>query len=193
MPGFYVYHNNGVGPVDYDTVQATLATSATVWTSAALSYPATWRFGLRAYNTTGEEKNVNRVELVLDASGNDVTAHPNAITNLVAKAVAGGIIRLTWSYDNRDTLGICTKFNIYGDDGTGSVDLATPVDTVMSKSGQVTNYTWDSSALTHGTTYRYIVRASTVSIEESNTREASAVADSDAPAQPASLTITVTR
>jgi len=193
MPGLYVYHNSGVGPVDYDTVRATLATSTTVWTSAALSYPATWRFGLRAYNANGEEQNVNSVQVILDASGYDATAQPNPAHDLSATPRPGGVIRLRWSYLSTGETGTCTKFNIYGNGGTGPVDFAIPLDSVSKTAGTRTSYTWDSSALTHGTTYRYVVRAATSVIEEQNRREVSATADTQAPALPASLSIVVTR
>ena len=190
--GFYIYGNAGAGPIDYDTVLGTNSTTTLTHTTAALAYPATWRFGVRAFNANGEEQNTDVVRtVILDASGADASAKPNPTSGLSATAVSGGKIRLAWGYDATNEQAACTQFIIYGDNGTGTIDYATALDTVTKVSGTETSYQWDSAVLTDGVTHKYVVRAATATIEEQNILVASATADSTLPTQPASLSIEV--
>ncbi len=192
--GFRVYDNSGIGPIDYDTPEADLGSGATAWTSDTLSYPATHRYGLRAYNEYGEEKNVDQAKtIILDSAGRDASSVPNRPANLRAEAIAGGKIRITWSYSTTGERATCTKFNIYDDDGTGTVDYSVTVDTETKTAGVETVYSWDTAVLTDGTTHKHVVRAATATVEEQNTNAVSATADTTLPTQPASLTVTLVK
>jgi hypothetical protein len=76
--GYHVYDNDGAGPIDYTTPVATVYGLENVtWVSGGLTYPSDWKFGVRAFNACGEEQNLDCfVEIILDASGNDITNRP---------------------------------------------------------------------------------------------------------------------
>lgn len=192
MGSYRIYHNAGAGPVDYGTVIDTLPGHLTSWKSGALAYPKTWRLGIRAFNATGEEKNVNVVNtVILDGTGADASAKPNSPHTFQASPAAGATVRLDWGYDPQGERAACTGFNVYYDAGSGNVNYATALATVT-KTAQDW-YRWTSNALTDGVTYKFAVRASAGGIEDTNTLEASAAVDATAPTQPSTLTVTATR
>jgi hypothetical protein len=84
---YNIYSNTGVGdPINYGSAIATVG--GLTWTSSALAYPGTWRFGVRAFNAFGEEQNLDcAVTIVLDAGGFDITLRPVAPVGLRAFAV----------------------------------------------------------------------------------------------------------
>ena len=197
LRGYRVYHNAGEGRIDYATVRETLSDAADAWTSDALSYPATWRFGLRAYNEYGEEMNVNVAdEVVLLASGEESSPRPNKPAGLGATPAADGKVTIAWSYDAVGADAQCSHFHIFHDSGTGEVDFTTPIGSVDldADGGTLTHYTFESNALDDGVTYRFAVRAVTADeIEDTNTEWVEATADATAPTQPASLSGDVVR
>src|SRR3954468_17268530 len=77
-----VYANSGRGdfiadPIDYNTPIAVLPQPDLSWLTPSLTYPATWCFGLRAADASGQEENHDAaVMIILDAQGNDITARP---------------------------------------------------------------------------------------------------------------------
>jgi len=110
--GYNIYSNAGGGPINYTTPIAT--TYELSWTSGPLAYPDTWMFGVRAFNGNGEEKNLDcAVEIVLDASGNDITMRPEAPFGLRAFATAGGGIRAEWTYPFLNSATLPTGFHVY--------------------------------------------------------------------------------
>jgi hypothetical protein len=192
--GYRIYSNQGVGDVDYATPVASVGKTTFAWTSAALAYPATHIYAVRAFNSYGEEPNCDvRGVLILNAGGLDATQRPNTPVGIQASASASGKVTLTWAYDPAGAGLVATSFKVYGDGGSGTVNYASAAATITAAGGPA-SYAWTSAALTHGTTYRWGVRArSTSGIEDGNSIAASAVADSSAPTQPASLTATATR
>jgi len=195
--GYRIYDNDGAGPMNYVSVRATRPATLATWVSDALAYPGSWRFGVRAVNAYGEEKNFAVKKLSLDATGADVTAKPNHPTEFSVAPLAAGEFRLEWAYNTTGQGATPTHFNIYHDAGTGTVDYATVIDTVTLTSGVETHYRYDTSggAFTDGETYRFAVRAATAAdaVEDGNILTVSATADATAPVQPASLTATATR
>ena len=95
---------------------------------------------------------------------------------LVANAASGGVIMLTWQLsESPDTV----KYNIYTDNGSGTVDYSNVYDSVDSRTDK-----WESPALGEGV-YKFVVRAVDGSgNEEDNTESVSAGADATKP-QPA--------
>ena len=156
--GFHVYDNAGAGAVDYDTEKAELAYNVTSWTSDALTYPATWRFAVRAYNATGEEQNIDISMLLLDVNGADVTARPNEPSRVTLTPTAGGKLQLTWSYSTVAEGATPTKFNIYL--SPNPIDYSVVYDEEPFVAGSVSSYTWESPALEDGVTYNVAVRSS---------------------------------
>ncbi|HUV40080.1 MAG TPA: hypothetical protein VMY39_10720 [Planctomycetota bacterium] len=195
LRGCRVYHNSGVGPVDYDTVRDVRSEYVDTWTSPALAYPATWRFGVRTFNEFGEERNVNVArDLVLVASGEESPPRPNRPTGLQASAAPGGKVEVTFDYDATDESAACSHFHVYHDAGTGEVDYATEVGSVDLDDGVLTHYAFLTDALSDGVTYRFAVRAAAADdVEDTGTEWVEAVADDAAPDQPATLAGQVVR
>ena len=98
---YNVYANDGAGgAVNYAAPIAT--TPAPTYTTAPLAAPSDNTFAVRAFDATSgiEEANTEaRVRIVLDGSGNDVTASPNGVTGLSATPTAGGSCWVAWGYN----------------------------------------------------------------------------------------------
>lgn len=195
MRGFRIYDNGGAGPTNYDTARATVSEYVLGWTSGALSYPGSYRFGVRAYNEYGEEKNVDVAsEVTLSGSGSESPARPNRPTSLEAAPAAGGKVEIAFSYDSTGEAAGCTHFHVYSDAGSGEVNYGTAIGTVTKDDGALTHYEFLTGTLTSGASYRLAVRAATVSDAEDDGIEwVAATADADAPEQPASLSAVVVR
>ena len=195
LRGCRVYHNSGIGPLDYGAVQGVKSEYDPTWTSDVLSYPRTWRFGVRAYNEYGEEKNIDVTEEVdLLESGQESPARPNRPGGLKAAPAAGGKVELTFSYNAMNEEAECTHFHVYHDAGSGEVDYTTPVGSVDKLEGVVSHYSYLSSTLTDGWTYLFAVRTATVDdVEDDGIEFVEVIADATAPGQPESLTGQVVR
>lgn len=195
LRGFRVYHNDGLGPIDYDTVRATKSEYDPAWTSDALDYPGTHRFGVRAYNEYGEERNVDVVEeAILLASGEESPARPNRPTGLKATAAADGKVELAFSYNAANEEAECTHFHVYCDAGSGEVDYTTPIGSIDKLEHVLSHYAFLSSALTDGQTYLFAVRAATTEdVEDDGIEFVAVAADAQAPDQPVSLTAHIVR
>ena len=123
---YHVYANTGSGDaINYSVCLATVAGQS--WTSPALRAPATtsWACGPLIPRAGLEEQNVDAVvELILDAAGNDVTGVPAPPLGLRALPIAGGRVRVEWTYPggqpSRQPLG----FHVYL--GTGDLLRTTP-------------------------------------------------------------------
>jgi len=192
---FNIYDNDGVGPIDYNTVKGVTCDAQTSWMSGVLSYPASWRFGVRAENAHGEEKNVDVVEEVaLLESGQGAPARPNRPTGLKATPAADGKVELTFAYNATGEEAECTHFHVYHDAGSGEVDYTTPVGAIDKLEGIVSHYAYLSGALTDGQIYLFAVRAATTAdVEDDGIEFVQVTADAQAPGQPASLTGLVVR
>jgi hypothetical protein len=193
--GYYVYSNTGVGDaINYGSPIAELiGYEDTSWVSAALTHPGDWKFGVRAFNTYGIEQNVNcEVEIILDGAGNDITNLPAAPSGLSATALANSDIRVSWTELPSSVAKQPTGFHVYTDGGTGTVNYATPVATVLFSSGFLSTFQTVLTGLTSGTTYIIGVRAYNASAEEQNTNTVSCTASATGPGPVINLTGTVT-
>jgi hypothetical protein len=189
--GFHVYSNTGIGdPINYVLPIATVF--GLTWTSNPLTYPGTWKFGVRAFNDNGEEQNLDcAVLLILDSGGNDITRRPEPPAGLRAFAVAGGSIKVEWGYPSVDRDKLPTAFHVYV--GTGGVaSYISPVATVAYSSGIAGTYAYTLTGLTDGTVYTIGVRAFNSFAEEANQSTASVAADATGPLPVDSLTGTAT-
>ncbi|HGJ65804.1 TPA: hypothetical protein ENS27_10485, partial [bacterium] len=102
---------------------------------------------------------------------------PDPPTRLSAMPAPGGKVKLTWDLSKSLDIG---KYNIYSDNGSGTIDYLSVYDSVDS-----TKNSWDSTALGEGI-YKFSVRAMDRSgNEEKNTISVSVEADA-VPPQPAS-------
>ncbi|KPK96962.1 MAG: hypothetical protein AMK75_07580 [Planctomycetes bacterium SM23_65] len=195
LRGCRLYHNSGIGPIDYATVRGVKSEYDPTWTSDAMSYPKTWRFGARAYNEYGEENNVNVTEGVdLLESGEESPARPNRPAGLRAAPAADGKVELTFSYNATNEEAECTHFHVYYDAGSGEVDYTNPIGSVNRDEGPFTYYSFLSGALTDGQTYLFAVRAAAAEdVEDDGIECVEVTADAQAPTQPESLSGQVVR
>ena len=126
LTDYRVYSNTGAGgPINYGSPVATVTNLS--YLTSALTYPGTWSFGVRAYDAGSglEEQNVDAVvTIILDAAGNDITNQPSPPTGLRAFALAGGLIRVEWTYPANNRANLPAGFHVYI--GTGGTLSPTP-------------------------------------------------------------------
>lgn len=174
-------------------------TSAPVQDSADLSYEQVFTnetglyvFSVRAIDSDGnEEANLTQIVAVAISEGVQ-TATPAAPRAVEAMPIAGGKVQVSWLYepaDEENGPGAAFEARIYYDNGTGTVDYATPLGTVaMGNPTAVDRYTWDSGVLVDEQEYLFVVRIATAAhpagIENQNTDEHAATPDSDIPSTP---------
>jgi hypothetical protein len=192
---YNVYSNGGSGgPIDYTSPIAT-GLSALTWTSGILANSSDYSFAVRAHDsvTVYEEANVSAVVRVLiDASGNDITAIPNAPTRLSARATASGGAHLAWAYNPAGQGASPTGFKVWATIG-GTVNYAaSPVLTVPYQIG-TRSYSADLTGLTGGTAYTIGLRAyNATGIETNTTQVAPVTGKTTAPSDVDSLAATMT-
>jgi hypothetical protein len=179
---YHVYANTGQGdPINYATPIATV--DGLSWRSPPLAYPGDWRFGVRAfYDRNGlEEQNLDcAVEIILDGSGNDITNRPGPPTGLRALAVAGGNIKVEWSYPNPPSAAKTpVGFHVYI--GVGSLSYASPVASVSYASAIMNSFMAALTGLLNGTAYTIGVRAYNATAEEPNTVTVNCMSDASGP------------
>jgi hypothetical protein len=189
--GYHVYANTGAGdPINYNTPVATV--TAPGWTSGALSFPGGWKFAVRAFDSCGEEQNLDcAVEIVLDASGNDITNRPLAPVGLRAFALAGGSVRVEWAFPAVQPGKLPTGFHVYT--GTGGVPNYTLAAATVGYSSAIAgSFVANLAGLTDGTVYTIGVRAFNAAAEEPNTITVNVTADATGPSPVVSLTAAAT-
>jgi len=185
-------------PAKLDTPYATPAAPA--WTdSVSGAVDALYTFLVRARDSDGnEEANILEMVRVGVAAGGVLTSLPAPPRIAIATAIADGKIQVDWLYDpldEGDEPGVAHEARIYWDNGTGTIDWATPaVSVAMSHPTAADWYTWSSGVLVNEQEYLFCVRIGTdawpAGIETQNTDTCAATADSDVPATPV-LTATV--
>jgi hypothetical protein len=190
---YHVYRNTCAGdPINYASPIATVATFS--YLTSALTFPGTWSFGVRAFDLGSglEEQNVDAaVTIILDASGNDITNQPCPPTGMRAFALAGGSIRVEWTYASANRATLPTGFQVYIGTG-GTPNYATPAATVLYASAIANTFVANLNGLTNGTTHTIGVRAYNATAEETNTSTVNVTADATGPAAVDSLTATAT-
>jgi hypothetical protein len=186
---YHIYANSGIGdPIDYSTPIAT--TGLLTWTSSPLAFPGTWRFGVRAFDSGGEEENLDcAITLILDAGGNDITFRPTAPIGLRAFPTAGGGIRVEWAFNTINPKVVPTGFHVYIGTG-GTPNYAIVKATVLFATAIAGTFVANLAGLTNGTTYTIGVRAYNGVAEEPNTNTVTCTADSSGPSAVVSLTAT---
>jgi hypothetical protein len=156
---YNVYANDGLGGVvDYTTPIAT--TANLTFALGPLAIPSDNIFGVRAFdNVSGiEEANTNAwIRIVIDPSGNDVTARPNAVVGLSASPTAGGTCWVSWGYDATGQGGAPVQFHVFLSTGA-TASLASPVATVAYLPG-VSGYSCSLTGLAGNTLSTIAVQA----------------------------------
>jgi hypothetical protein len=179
-------------PINYTVSLGTVTGQS--WTSSALSVPGRFKFGVRAFDPAVglEDQNVDAsLELVLDASGNDVTGTPASPLGLRAFPITGGRVRVEWAcpvgQPSRQPLG----FRVYL--GTGSVpDYTLPVSTVAWSNGRNGCFSAELGGLSDGAPRSIAVRSYNVVSEEQNSVVLHVTTDGSPPSVVDSLSAVAT-
>ncbi len=178
---YQIYANTGIGdPINYATPIAT--TTTTTYTTTALNPGGTYRFAVRALDSsTGlVDQNIDSaVEIVLSAQGADVTARPAPPIGLRALPVAGGGIRVEWSYLSLDRATLPLGFNVYVST-SGQLSYGTPQQTVVYVKGR-SAYGVTLTGYSGGAACTLGVRAVNAVGEEPNTTTITVVALATGP------------
>jgi hypothetical protein len=186
---YQVFSNTGAAdPINYGVPIAT--TAALTWTSGPLAAPGTWRFGVRAFDTGGEEENLDcALTLILSAGGTDVSLQPAPPIGLRAFATAAAGIRVEWAYNTINPPVVPTGFHVYI--GTsGSPNYTSAAATIAYGTAIASTFVANLTGLTGGTTYTIGVRAYNSVTEEPNTVTVNCTADGAGPSAVVELTAT---
>lgn len=177
---YNIYRNSGTGDaLEYTSPIASLI--STSWTSPSLASPGSWSFGIRAADVNGEEQNLDAIAtIVLDASGNDISARPSPPVGLRAFPLPNGSARVEWFSPMARGSSAPMGFHVYVGAGTGP-NYSAPVATIPYGNGLFNTFVADLAGLADGVTYRVGVRAYNASGEEPNTASVTVVADSTGP------------
>jgi hypothetical protein len=187
---YHIYANNSAGgPVDYQTVIATV--NATSFATPALSPGSDTTFAIRAFDPASglEEANVDaRVRIILDALGNDITGRPAPVIGLTARAAAGGSIVVHWVRNPAAQAGRPTGYNLYA--GSPTPNFSSPAATLADTGAR--DYRAMISGLTDGLAYQVVVRSFNAAGEEQNTNALTLTAVSTGPDPVDGLSVSAT-
>lgn len=149
----------------------------------------TRRVALRAISPGGVEdaNDTQVVTIETDGDGVPVVPVPNPPILVTARPVAGGKIALTWAYSSVGQQAQVASWNIYHDNGTGTVSYASAL-------GSASSPAYLTAAYSHGTAVIFVVRSATADgDEEANTNEVTATADAEGPEDIGAPTISAGR
>lgn len=123
---------------------------------------------IRRFNSCGHQEltTAAAVMVSIGPDGKRIDPAPNAVLGLKAKRIDGNDIRLRWFYCPLDQGTAPEVFKVYGDGGTGRVDLETPLATVSYEGRRFYHYRANASA---DGRYLFVVRAQSASGTESVT------------------------
>jgi hypothetical protein len=130
------------------------ATTIAEFAHAARDPSETYHYAVVPIGPGGVEAVVPDSDIVTVAA---VEPAPDAPQRLACKPIAGGKFRLTWHYATMPNRTAATAFVIYSDNGTGTMDYATPLDVIAAVGTRP--YSWESAAFAHGTTVQFVVRS----------------------------------
>jgi hypothetical protein len=184
---YNVYSNDSAGgPVDYSALVANV--SVLTYLGSALAVPSDTTFAVRATDGTSEEKNVDcRVRIVIEPSGVDISARPNAPGLLSAVATSAGGARVDWVHTPLANTPLPTGFKVWLTAGTVVDYTAGPAATVTF-TPRLNRYSASISGLSDGVPYVVGVRATDAAGDETNTLNATVTGLSAGPTAVASLT-----
>lgn len=182
--GYNLMRSEGTAPSVADAIEVgatspTAATPTEIKNFPTYPFPASstcWCW-VRALSPGGaaDVASVQAVRIDTDGAGDPETLTPNPPYRLSARAVADGKIRLTWEHNAAGEQIRPFQWNIYHDDGGGTIDYETPLATIKGR-------TYLTAAYSHDTTVQFAVRAeSRDGAEEQNTDSVSATAVADGP------------
>ena len=187
---YAIRHNGGSGFVRLDdTPEDTEATTS--WTIDLTGLTGDYEFLIRAVDADGNENaDISQMIAISVVAGiaQGRPADPDAVK---VEPIAGGKARLSFTYaPSKETGfvagGVAKEARIFWDNGTGTMDWNTPLDTLlMDNPTALARWSWDSGVLTNGT-YLFGVRIATDTggggTETQNTDEYEVTTNDDVPA-----------
>lgn len=159
---YELYRGTAEAEPDFDAAAFETFTSLP-HTTAALAYPAIYKFVLRQRNKYGLlSRNIRSWRLELDGSGNQVTTPPSDPFDETLEAAAAGKVRVTAQYDYTAD-GAATEadtFLVYLTTGGGNPDpsVDTPTEVTMVKADGIAHLDYTSGAYSNGTIVKALVR-----------------------------------
>ncbi len=162
--------------VTFTQIAAPAANATSYSDSTGLSAGTMYYYRVRATNTAGASANSN----VASATTAAAPTIPAAPSNLVATAISGSQINLTWAYNSWKETGFIIERSLDG--STGWMQIAAPAANAVSYS--------DSAGLSATTAYYYRVRAINAVGASANTAVATATTLNPVPAAPSNLVAT---
>ena len=116
---YHVYRNDGQGgAIDYSTAIATVSAASAApqgsFSPGPLVAPSDNLFAVRAFDdVTGvEEANTARIQVLIDADGNDVSSRPNPVVGLAVRWTIGEVALISWGYSPAGQGGAPTRFAV---------------------------------------------------------------------------------
>jgi hypothetical protein len=162
---YFVRWNAGSGSIPLEGAPIN-STGSTTYTKNLGGLTGDFQFLIRAVDSDGNEEqnisNIIRIEVIVGVA----QGTPAAPSQVGAEAIAGGKARVSFSYFPSQEVslspgGIAKEARIYSDNGTGTMNWATPVGTVlMDFPITPTAYTFDTGVLANDT-YLFGVRIAT--------------------------------
>ena len=155
-----IYRGASVDTVDFEIVLAVSDVDADSISlqSVAHSANSVYVYVLRRVNCCGdEEMSLNAaVRVAFDGEGNLVATGCNGIFDIKAKQVAGPRVAILWYYCPANQGQACSGFEVYGDNGSGTIDYNNAIETIDYIGPRF--YAFESSVLSGGQ-YQYCIKA----------------------------------
>ena len=153
----------GVGnidDIDYSNIVATCTSAGSLTLPGYISHSVDtdYYYAVRRASVTGQQERGTMavVKLSLDDEGNQRANRPNCVRNLRAEAVSGGKIRLYWWYQPLGQKAVPDHFDVFGDNGTGTIDYESVLARIDYQG--VRFYSYLSQSGDDGKCYRFSVR-----------------------------------
>lgn len=143
----------------------------------------TYTYAVKAIGGGGFESSASHPARVaqFDGAGALMGPRPNSPSDLSVSAVASGRFLVRWVYPSGFEETAPSSFEIFHDNGTGTVDYATVVATVAYRRGKV-HYIYTSQAFAHHVRRIWAVRAvASDGVDDGNNLEVMGWSDAEAP------------
>jgi fibronectin type 3 domain-containing protein len=153
-------------------------TTGTSYTHTGLTASTTYRYYVKAKNSTGESVYSSSATATTSSSGSGepepTPSAPNAPTGVAATAISSSTIRVSWS-----SVSNAASYDVYYETGTS---------TTKNFAGNTTGTSYTHTGLTSGTTFTYYIKAKNNAGESEYSSSASATTDSTMPSAPTGVT-----
>lgn len=171
-----------------------VAAAVEAWESGVLTGPVVLFFRVNAKDAAGNvERSSLTLRLELDAAHEQVPERPNEVTSITATPIADGKFKVVADYDPQGEAATATKVNFYHDNGTGTVDWNTVIESVaLVIVGRMKRATLSASdAFATDDEIIWGARAATAADVDDGSEEHTATAVADADAITGDLDVTV--